>query len=592
MMPPEDRGDHVIFEVSVAHDEGRPLAPTVVSHLEQCDACAEFAEQIDGIDRALAAGDFSRTPDVAPAVMERATRQKSQWWSVAAVALIGIVVGALVGGVGTRLDQSLAQDLRELFHSAGTDLNGLRGDLIVVERGLHPQVPERVYAGTIDYVAPEQLSISLVDTTVYPDSRWLANDVSLTISNGDMITRAGSACPVAALPDCLVEATTRAIQDQPPFDDGVLLPLEIVGPGRSLTWPSAFDVLGTTELQGRPAIQVRSTVAAVELIEAITGNGAWRDLHPTDTVLMWLDEETLVPLRIEVFAADSPERKLWQLRHDYEDNPGSDMPIFIVELAGLTTAPGQVDVEMSSDAPSRGFVDETVDGPEPELPVGFEPHRSGHWLLPDGERVELASWSDGRSWLMVETVDEWTETRLFGLSLPFIDPVDLGEGSVGYLSPSGDALAIHSDERDILVSGSVPVETLIEVAGSLGVEGLDVPPAWQEAATVDVANLPQGTLVPEVEGWSLLGRINDDGTTLLLTGGGARNVMISQTSRARLEAPTGPDYSEVALRGVDGRYNASESTLEWIEDGQLIQMRSETVGLAELIDLAETMRRR
>jgi hypothetical protein len=591
MMPPEDRVDHVMYEVSVAHDEGRPLAPSVVTHLEQCDACAEFAAQVDGIDRALAAGDFSQVPDLAPAVMERTTRQRRQWWSVAAVALVGVVAGALVGGVGTRLDQGLAQDLGELFHSAGTDLHGLRGDLIVVERGLHPDVPERVYTGSIDYVAPEQLAISLVDTTEYPNNRWLANDVSVTISNGDMVTRAGSACPVAALPDCLVEPTTRAVQDQPPFDDGVLLPLEIVGPGRSLTWSSAIDVLGTTELAGRPAIQVRSTVAAVELIAAITGNGAWRDLHPTDTVLMWLDEETLVPLRIEIFAADSPERELWQLRHDYEDNPGPDRPIFIIELAGLITAPGQVEIEMPRDAPSRGFVDQTVDRPEPDLPVGFEPHRSGHWLLPDGERVELASWSDGRSWVMVETVDEWSETRLFGLSLPFIDPVDLGEASVGYLSPSGDALAIHTDESDILVSGSVPLETLVEVAGSLGVAGLPVPSTWQEAATVDVAKLPSGTMVPQVEGWSVLGRI-DDGTTLLLTGGGARNVIISQTSRTRLEPPIGPDYSEVAVRGVDGRYNASETTLEWIEDGQLIQMRSETVGLTELVGLAETMRRR
>jgi hypothetical protein len=592
MMPPEDYGDHVVFEVSVAHDEGRPLPPSVVTHLSQCDSCAEFAAGIENIDLALAPGDFSRVPDLAPVVMERATRPSRQWWSVAAVALVGIVVGALVGGVGTRLDQGLAQDLGELFHSAGTDLQGLSADLVIVERGLHPDVPERVYTGSIDYVAPEQLAISLLDTTGYPDPRWLANDVSLTISNGDMVTSAGSPCPIAALPDCLVPPTTRAIRDQPPFDDGVLLPLEIVGPGRSLAWSSAIEVLGTTELEGRPAIQVKSTVAAVELIEAITGNGAWRDLHPTDSVLMWLDEETLVPLRIEVFAADSPERELWQLRHDYEDTTGADRPLFIIELTNLATAPGQVVIEMPRDAVSRGFVDEPVDLSGLAVPAGFEPHRTGYWLLQDGERVELASWSDGRSWLMVEAVDEWEEPTLFGLSLPFIDPVDLGEGSVGYLSPSGDALAIHTRAGEFLVSGSVPLETLVGVAASLSVEGLDVPSTWQEAATVDAAELPPRTLVPQVEGWSVLGRIDDDGTTILLTGGGARSVIITQTSGTRLDPPIGPDYSAVDVRGVDGRYNVSEATLEWIEDGQLIQMRSETVGLTELVDLADTMRRR
>ena len=588
-MHPDSRCDQAMLEISVAHDEGTELSPVTADHVGDCHDCSTFAARIYDLGALLSRGEYHRTPDLTPAVMERVTRRRTQWWSIAAVALVGLLVGALIGGVGTRLDVGQAQDLTELFHNAGTDLEGLSADVVVVERGLHPTVPERVYTGTIDYVAPEQLSIELLDTTDYPHANWLANDVRLTISNGDTIAIAGSPCPVAALPDCLVTPATRALRDQPPFDDGVLLPLEIAGPGRSLTRPSGIEVLGTTDLDGIPAIQVRSTVAAVELIGAFTDHGAWRELHATDSVLMWLDEETLVPLRVEVFATSSPERELWQLRHDYDDEPQDDAPILIIELSNFVPEPGHVEIEMPGDAPSREFVDGDVDVPRPILPAGFEPHRSGFWLLPDGGRVELASWNDGRSWLMVEVAIDWEEPRLFGLSLPFVEPVDLGGGSVGYLAPTGDALAIHSETSEVLVSGSIAAETLVGVARSLGIRGLEVPSSWQEASTVEVVDLPAGTLVPEIEGWSVLGRIEATGTTILLTGTGARSVIVSQSPGDRLEPPTGPDYTEVEVRGVDGRYNASEATLEWVEDGQVIRLRSETVGLAELVDLAVGM---
>lgn len=588
-MPPDSRCEQAMLEISVAHDEGRGISPSAAGHAEDCHACSDFAARIGQLDGRLARGSYHQAPDLTPAVMERVARGRTQWWSIAAVAMVGIVVGALIGGLGTRLDIGQAQDLGELFHNAATDLEGLSADVLVVERGMHPSIPERVYIGNIDYAAPEQLSVRLIDTTRYPNPEWVANDVQLTFSNGDLVAVAGSPCPVAALPGCLVDPATRAVRDQPPFDDGVLLPLEIAGPGRSLTRPGGIEVLGTTDIDGIPAIQVRSTVAAVELIDAITDHGAWRELHPTDRVLMWLDEETLVPLRVEVFATGSPERELWQLRHDYDDDPEDDAPIFIIELSNLVPEPGRVEMDAPDNAPSRGFVDGDVEVPQPSLPPGFESHRSGFWLLPDGGRVELASWNDGRSWLMVELVTQWEEPRLFGLSLPFVEPIDLGGGSVGYLSPTGDALAIHGETSEVLVSGSVPAETLVEAAASIGVRGLAVPSTWQEASTVDIAALPDGTLVPDGDGWSVLGRVDGEGTTILLTGSGARSVIVSQRPGDRLDPPTGPDYSGVAVRGGDGRYNASEATLEWVEDGQLMRMRSETVGLAELVEIAATL---
>jgi len=584
--------DQAMLELSVAHDERRAITPELVSHVRECESCSDFARRLGEIDELLARGDYSQTPDLAPAILGRTAPSRRQWWSVAAVAIVGMAVGALVGGLGTRWDTGQARDLSDLFHSAGPSVQGLSADLVVVERGVHPEVPERVYTGSIDYVAPEELAVRLLDTTVYPGPAWQANDLRLIISNGDMTTLAGSPCPIAAKPNCLVEPSFRAVRDQPPFDDGVLLPLEIVGPGRSLTLPSGVEVIGTTDLEGTPAIQVRSTVAAVELIRAITEYGAWRDLHPTDRVLMWLHEETLIPLRVEVFAAASPERELWQLRHGYTDDPEDESPIFIVELTDLVTEPGDVEIDMPADAPSGSFVDSELEPPGPDLPDGFKPHRSGYWHLVDGGRVEVGSWSDGRSWVMVETTRAWDEPRLFGLSLNFVEPIPLSEGSLGYLSPSGDALAIHGEGSSILVTGSVSREVLVAAAASLEVRGHPVPPSWQEASTIGIAGLPSGTLAPVVEGWSVLARVDGATTTILLTGSGARNILVTQAPGSRLDPPIGPDYSEVEVRGVDGRYNASEKTLEWVEEGSVIRMRSETVGLAELVDLASTMESR
>lgn len=581
--------DRVMEEISVAHDEGRSPKSWARDHMEACSDCSAFAAAITDLDLALAAERYDRGPDLAPGVVAAVAKPRREWWSVAAVALVGLLAGAVVGVVSTRTDMGQAQDLSEIFHSAGSDLDGLTADLLVVERGLHEAVPERVYTGTLDYVAPEQLAISLVDTTRYPDDDWIPNDIRLVISDGDVVDVSASPCPVAALPECLIEPSARALVDQPPFNDGVLVPLEIVGPGRTLVSPGGFEVLGPTRLDGEPTIQVRSTVAAVELIRAITDRGAWRELHPTDPVVMWLDEATMVPRRIEVFAADTPERVLWQLRRGYDDDPEAGEPIFILELSNLGTEPGDIAIDIPDGAPSLGFVEDEVVVPEPVLPDGFVAHRSGHWPLPEGDQVDMASWSDGRSWIAVQMTRDWNEPHLFGLSTPFVDVIGLDDGSTGYLSPTGDAVAVHGDDMEILVTGSVSTADLVEVASSLDIPGRPVPDIWLEASTVAVDDLPDATLVPEADDWSILARIDGTGTTLLLTGGGTRNVIVTQDEGTLLDPPTGPDFSEIDVRGREGRHNLSTSTLEWVENGQVVRMRSETVGVDELVDLAETM---
>ncbi|MCI0424800.1 MAG: hypothetical protein L0Z47_02985 [Actinobacteria bacterium] len=579
--------DRVQMELSVARDTGGVVSADLTEHVAGCADCAAFRDGLERLDLLLAKGDFTRTPDLTDMVMASLRRPASRLWALAAVAVVGLIMGTFLG---LRLDVVHAQDLSELFHAASPTVEGLRADLFVVERGWHPEVPERVYTGRLAYSAPERLEVDLLDTTAYPDERWIPNDVHWVFADGDLLATAASRCPVAALPDCQTPPSTTAVRDQRPFDSGVLNPLELVGPGRSLNWWSGIEVLGTPTLDG-PTIQISTTVAAVDLIEALVQRGGWRELHPTDPVLMWLDEETLAPVRIEVRAAATSERGLWQLRRGYADQPEGE-PILIIEMTGLVAEAQDIEPMLPVDARSGGFSEGAADVPEPALESRFEVHRSGRWALPDGGLVDVRSWSDGRSWLMIEVARGWSEPRLFGLTSPFARRVELDDGSVAYLDPAGGAVALHTGDLDVLVSGSVPETVLLATAATLGLEGRPVPDQWEESSVVEVEGLPEGTLVADPEGWSILGRVDNTQTTLQMTGAGSRTVVISQTLGDHLDPPIGPDFVAVDLRGVTGRFNTSSGTLEWVESGRVVVMRSETVGMDELVRIAEAMRPR
>lgn len=588
-MRPEDICDDTRLSLSIAHDEGRPPDEQTARHVADCAECTAFEQSLSELDGLLAAGRFDKSPEIATPVIERLrSRPRTQWWAVAAVAFIGIAIGALVGGVGTRLDTVQARDLDELFHEASSSLAGFTADLVVVERGWHPEVPERVYTGNVAYTAPESLNLELIDTTAYPSQDWVENDVSITIANGDFLSTASSKCPLAALPECQEPPSLIAISERIPFEESPVSPLDFTGESSgSMSW-SGIDVVGLTVLEGRDTIQVATTVAGVEMISGLTQLGAWREFHPTDRVLLWLDEETLVPIRVEVTAAGSPERALWQVRRGYEDNPGGD-PILIVELVDFSAHVPSVDVDLPGSVRSAGFIETSVDVPHPTLPPGFTEHRSGRWTLPDGGSVDAATWSNGRAWVMVEMTSSWTEPRLFGLSTPFARAVDLGEGSVGQLDPLSGSVAIHARGVDVLVSGSLPESELIDAASTLGVDGLPLPPEWEQASMTDVDDLPRGTLVPNVDGWDLLAKAAGDQTSLLLVGTGNRAVIIDQEPGTRLDPPMGADSVAVDVRDRTGRYEPGSGTLEWIEEGVVIRIRSDSVGSDELMLIAESL---
>jgi len=585
-----DQHERAQLELSVAHDEQRSPSPEVGEHLRTCRICDAFQADLIRLDGLLARGRFDRAASYSPPPSRSYSPPASRtgtggWWWVAAAALIGVVVGAVMAGPG-RLDTIQAHELDDRLHTASPSLSGLEAQLVVVERGWHPGVAERVYGGNLTYSAPEQLAIDLADTTQYPDDRWIPNDVLVEISDGDTRSVASAPCPMEGLPGCLEPPIEVSRQNLRPFDESVLAPLQIVGSTSFARW-GGLEVIANPILDGTATIQVETTIAGADLVTAVTDRGAWREFHPTDRVVMWLDEDLLVPIRVEVFAASSPERQLWEVRHGYEDE--RDEPIFVISMNQVTEGPAPVDVDVAPDAQSGGFVDDPSDVPQPDLPPGFQPHRLGHRPMPDGGRIDVATWSDGRSWLMVETTDSWSESRLFGMTSAFARRIELDSGSVGYLAPDGDTFSLHADGTDVVVSGSVPGDVLMEVAASLGMMGRPVPDDWAEASVLAPEQLPEDTLVPEAEGWSILGIIEGDRTEILLTGSGSRSVLLTSQPGERLEPPVGADVTAIDVRGVRGRYDAGSGSLEWVEDGLAYSLRSDTVGRDELIQLASEM---
>jgi hypothetical protein len=98
--------------------------------------------------------------------------------------------------------------------------------------------------------------------------------------------------------------------------------------------------------------------------------------------------------------------------------------------------------------------------------------------------------------------------------------------------------------------------------------------------------------VPEFEGWSGSARVTEVETSILLSSGGTRSILITQAPGSALDAPVGPDVFEVDLRGTVGRFDAATGTLQWVEDGLVVDLQSDTVGRAVLVEVAESMERR
>ncbi len=593
---------------------------TLDRHLQDCPDCARFDRDLSSLRRHLRIGAVGEVPDIAGAVRARleseqmprsaeaptgdrgsARGRRSRWPDLgraAAVLVVAGVLGALVAGLfGPPV--GLADTLGERMLRSQAAIGSLSARLTITEHGWHPDVDTRTFSAELAYASPDRLTLTVEDRTGYPDGRWQPNDVTVAIAPDRIVRRGPAPCPVAAQPACTPpQPRTEVVDDPEPFSASNLAPLDLVVPTGSFGPDEPVDTIDDHPVDGRATVAVEVTAAQVDgLLMTLLGTGNWRQVHPTDPVRLWLDRDWLVPLEVEVLAGSGLERRRWASVHGYHDEPGQRIVHLTVSDLAVNGDVSVVppDVDGQADQRTDGGFEPLADGasqvpPPGWLPDGMAPHASGVV----GGDIHVRTWTDGRAWLKIRTTSTWEGQRLFGRVGPVTRRSDV-DGTVLYTSADGTTVGVHGEDVDVAVTGSLPGADLRRVAASLPVAGRPVPPGWEEAATLDLdeaARIVPGLLVPpdDPRFHAPAARRITEGVSMTVAGSGSRGYELLQLPGETLTPPTGADVLVVAARGASARYTAATGELEWVEDGRLNVLRSDTLSLAELIATADALR--
>jgi hypothetical protein len=573
-------------------------AEAVRAHVHTCGDCSRYQEQLHAVRARLRIEPVDRPVDLAPQVVARlpatVARRPARAVSLVAAFVAAFVAGASFVGVVSGPEPVGARDLSGAVLRAQRAIDSLRADVTVVERGWHPDVPVRRLEGTLAYRAPESLALHLRDLTEYPSDEWVRADVDLVVAADRSWERAVVRCPRDAMPGCTPRAPrTRALVGREPFPDLAPAPLDLVVPVQSFARSGGVDDLGARTIDGRRAVGVRVTVAQIApLLRGVRELGNGRPLHATDVAEVWVDRDAMVPLAVDVRPAPTAERAEWAASRGLDDR---DEVVYALRLRDVRVDVPVADASFPAppaDAITRdaGFEPRPVAAPDPAwLPPAMRPVRSGVVRVASGPEVAVRAWSDGRAWVKVATTSQWAGGRLFGDLGAVVRALDVGSGT-GYADERGERVALHGDDVDVLVTGTVPTDELVRVAASLGVRGVPVPAGWNEAATVDVAQLAaEGALLPAGAGEPAARRAGDT-VTLAYAGPGARGFLVTQTPGRRLGPPFDPDARAVEVRGRVARWSPALGLLEWTERDLVVSLTSRTLGLGELVAVAEGMR--
>lgn len=492
--------------------------------------------------------------------------------AAAAAFVVAAVAGALAvrpGGPAAPVPASAGLSARVLAGQRA--ITSFDAQVHLTEHRVHPEVPMRRLSGSLHYRAPERLTLRLRQQGDVA-AGWPRNDVDLVLEPGRASLHGLGGCPVEAQPACL-QPRARLVEGLPPFAPTWISPLDLIIPTDAFL-PSVS--VPAEEAGGR--VSVRTTVARVDrLVEGLSTVGAIRAVHATDEVTLTLDSERLTLRSLRIDAADNLARTTWAATNGYHDPPGSEVLRLALEPTVVAGLPAPV---AGGEAIRAGFVDRELQPAWP-APPGFELHRTG--ILEDGgPRTEVYAYSDGRAWLRIDVTDDWDAPRLFGSLGAVVRAVPVGDG-VGYTDPAGTRLSLHTAERDVLVSGSVPFAALVDAAAQV-IEGDAIDDDWTQARHPE--RIPDGALVPAGEFVATLA----DGTLTIAVGGpGSTGFVLVQEPAVALPPPVKGDVVDAPVRGVAGRYSPRLGTLTWLEDGWAREIRSDALDLRQLVDVADAL---
>jgi hypothetical protein len=574
----------------------------VDEHLATCEACRQHEAALRGVRRTLRLQVAGEVPDLTDAIVERlrseGARQphRAEWAtrfriaSIAAAAAALLVLGASLPFVERPADTAGASEITRRVRAAARSLNAYRASFEITERGWHPRVPTRRFSAEIYYESPENLKLAVRDLTSYPARGWPRNNIDLVAGPSRWWIREPATCPGEALPGCGAQARVeeRTVVRRRPFDGITSLPTDIVVPLETIASSGDFEVIGPSEVIGRPAYRVAlSYRQALPLVRALQAGGSWRAFDPLDRVELWIDSETWFPLRFEVQTDGRP-------------------PALVVAATSFSE-PGDIDDDVFA-APSSGIVTTERFRPRPfggvgatftpSFTAGLDPYRAG--AIPSGHVVAYA---DGMTWLKVE--------RLEAPGVPELTAEELRLGSGwAYYQPADESF---KRRIDILTRGgrihlesNLPRADLLQVAESTGVAGNRAPPrttrrglelqrvTLEEAGSLAYVQTP--SYLPPAYRFStaVVGRFrNEESTAIYYRAPEAEyqsfGIRVTQEADVQSLPPSSEVWVEVAIDGVRGRWSAARGEIEWIDHHTYRAVAAPSFDLATIIQIARSL---
>ena len=614
-------------------------------HLETCEGCRAHEQALRAVRTQLRIRLSDETvPDLTAAVMARVSAERQQgsrgrasgrWGevvgfrirvaAVAAAAMALVVFGATLPFLDSPSDVASASQVSQEVRAAARMLDSYEATFDIVERGWHEDIGARRLSAQVWFRAPEDIRIRVSDETTYPSDEWPTNDYELIASARRWWIEERSACPTEGLPACprpylfagRDPLERRAVVNRQPFDGTTPLPTDIVVPLVTLTSSSGMEVLGETEVTGRPAVRVRlDHRRAQPLVGTLQVGGSWREFHPLDVVDVWLDAETYFPLRFEVRAGTSPDRSLWALRRSLADRPGE----VLLEVAARSF---QADPELNDSlfsAPRSGFVRDggfraraASGAAVVDVPAGLRPYRAGRL----GNR-RVRSYAGGLTYLKVVTA------RAGSVEIaPEAEELETAVGFMYYLpgsptSPGGSAgrrIDIIGDRTHVTLESNLTRNELIEVAATADLRGRRAPTVLRRS-TGTVVTRSQPAAAYRRFPFALRPRFlppgYDAATAVLTTGRDAADtivvyyrhhefefegsgIRIAQSAPVGFLTPSSEEFFDVSVRSsrgdsVVGRWSPERGELEWIDGGVYRAVAVPSSDLATALRIANELR--
>ena len=575
-------------------------AAAVRAHVAGCSRCRADLQALESVRRALRTGVAGDVPDLVVPIITRIEQERaggarrSEWKArakiaaVAAAAAAVVLAGAWLPGPDDPPEAALASVVAEELRAHARALDAYRATFAITERGWHPEVGVRTFSAEVEFEAPQSFRLTISDETDYPGGTWPSNDVKLVANPRAWWIREPTSCSVASLPGCggiAIDMQQRALTERQPFDGTIGLPTDIVLPVQTLADSPDFSVSDGGTISGRPALHVSLPYRqALPLVASLQAGGSWRTFYPSDLVDLWIDEATGFPLRFEIRASTSAERRIWAARHDYDDPPGG----LLLEVAATdfsepqSFAPGTFDPPQRGTVSSARFERSSWGGGwmEPDVTRGLGPFVAGRTEA--GQR--LLSYSEGMTWLKV------LGSRDAAGTAPDIgsEEIRLPGDRWAYYEPAtwrrGRTLEMFDNESSVLVETNLTRADLIAISSSIDFAGERLSGSRSGAVgtrRVDEAELEALGFVdlPSYlpEGYGLSGAFTSRTPTGIVTATAyyrgneieydGLGIRITQSRGVDLLPPSPDAAVELEVAGQTVRWFPRRGEIDWIDQG-------------------------